>query len=224
MSEAISEAISINEGAQPSRVVIAEAAAAALPRSFWPLWVLLTTAGYAAGMSLDDALYRLTGNALGGAAAGMGSVAIYGIVTLGLTGILQALLLRRRLERPYLWVLASMAGGAVGFILGTLASEAASSAIGLRLDVYTTGAIIQFLFGGFSGVAIGLSQWLFTHQRRAYTGAWVTANVVGLMIGFSIPVGIMQLFDLSFLGIWYGASGGLMLGLAEWFWMRRVAW
>ena len=117
-----------------------------------------------------------------------------------------------------------MAGGAVGFIVGAAASETASNAIGLRFDVYLAGAIIQIVFGAFSGAGIGLAQWLLIRRRVANAGTWVPANVLGLMLGFSIPIGIMQLVSLPALGVWFGMVGGLMLGLMQWLWARRISW
>lgn len=191
---------------------------------FWILWIGLTTAGYAIGMGLDSVLYSGTGTALSGMAAGVASTALYGAVVGGLSGGLQALLLRGRLEQAYGWVPVSAAGGAAGFVLGASAAEIASNAIALRLDVYLAGAIIQIVFGAFSGAGIGLAQWLLIRRQVAHTGTWVPANIVGLTLGFSIPVGIMQLVDLPFLGVWFGAAGGLLLGLTQWLWARRIAW
>jgi hypothetical protein len=191
-------------------------------KSFWPLWVLLTTIGYAVGMGLDQALYSTTSTALSGVAAGLGSVALYGAIAGAFSGALQALLLRGRIERPLLWVLASMAGGAVGFMLGTVTSEVASNAIGIHLDVYTTGAIIQIVFGAFSGAGIGLAQWLLIRGKIQNAAVWVPANIFGLTLGFSIPVGVMQLVSLTFLPVWLGAFGGLALGLIQWLWARRI--
>lgn len=193
-------------------------------RGFWPSWVLFTTAGYAIGMGLESVLYGGPGTVLGGVAAGAAGTAVYGAVVGGVSGTLQALLLRRRLERAREWVLVSAAGGAAGFVLGAAAGEIASNAIGLRLNVYLAGAIIQIVFGACSGVGIGLAQWLLIRRRVANTGTWVPANIVGLVFGFSIPVGVMQLIDLPVLGIWFGFAGGLLLGLTQWLWARRIAW
>jgi hypothetical protein len=191
---------------------------------FWPSWVGVTIVGYAGGMALDAALYRATGTALSGAATGVASTALYGAVTGGLSGGLQALLLHRRLERSYEWALAGAAGGAYGFALGAAVAEIASNVIALRLDVYLAGAIIQLLFGALTGLGIGFAQWLLVRRRVANAGGWVPASVLGLTLGFSIPIGIMQLVDLPLLPVIFGVTGGLLLGLMQWLWGRRIVW
>lgn len=191
---------------------------------FWLAWVVLTTVGYACGMGLDAVLYRTTGAALSGVAAGVASTALYGAVVGGLSGGLQTLLLRHRLARSHEWALASAAGGAPGFVLGAAVAEIASNAIALHLDVYVAGAIIQFVFGALTGLGIGLGQWLVVRRRVANAEAWLPASMLGLTLGFSIPIGVMQLVDLPLLPLIYGAMGGLLLGLIQWRSARRIAW
>ena len=197
---------------------------AAPDRIFWPLWVVLTTVGYAIGLGLDSILYPGVSGVLAGVAAGVPSVALFGAIVGGVSGSLQTVLLRRRLARASQWIATSAAGGAVGFVLGSAVSEIASNEIALRLDVYITGAIIQIVFGALSGAGIGIAQWLLIRHRVAGAGTWVAANVVGLTFGFSIPVGVMQLINLPLLGIVFGVIGGLLLGLTQWLWARRISW
>jgi len=191
---------------------------------FWLGWVVLTTVGYAGGMGLDAVLYGTTGAALSGVAAGVASTALYGAVAGVLSGGLQMVLLRRRLARSHEWALASAAGGAPGFVLGAAVAEIASNAIALHLDVYIAGAIIQIVFGALTGLGIGLGQWLLVRRRVANAKAWVPASMLGLTLGFSIPIGVMQLVDLPLLPLIYGAMGGLLLGVTQWLWVRRIVW
>lgn len=202
----------------------AKAPAAGGRTRFWLWWIGATTLGYTAGMGLAELLYRNTSTTLSGLAAGVGYVALAGALVGGLSGTLQALLLRGRIARPYLWALVSLAGGVAGFILGAAAGEAFSNAIGLRLDVYIAGALIQVIFGAVSGVAIGLAQGLLIGGSPRNIGLWVFATTLGLIFGFSIPLGLMQLISLTFLSVWFGVVGGLLLGLTQWLWARRVAW
>ena len=197
---------------------------AAADGTFWPLWVMLTTAGYAIGLGLDSILYAGVSGILGGVLAGVPSVALFGAIVGGVSGSLQTVLLRRRLARASQWIAASAAGGAVGFVLGSAASEIASNEIALHLDVYVTGAIIQIVFGALSGAGIGVAQWLLIRRRVAGAGTWVAANVVGLTFGFSVPIGVMQLISLPLLGVVFGVIGGLLLGLTQWLWARRISW
>ena len=109
-------------------------------------------------------------------------------------------------------------------MLGSAASEIASNEIALHLDVYVTGAIIQIVFGALAGAGIGVAQWLLIRHRVVGAGTWVAANVVGLTFGFSVPVGVMQLVSLPLLGVVFGVIGGLLLGLTQWLWARRISW
>jgi hypothetical protein len=74
------------------------------------------------------------------------------------------------------------------------------------------------VFGAFCGAAIGLAQWLLIRGSARNAGMWIFATTLGLVFGFSIPVGLMQLVTLTFLSVWFGAVGGLLLGLTQWLW------
>ncbi len=189
---------------------------------FWLGWILVTTVGYALGFFADQILYSVTTRALARVAAGNVSVLLYGLVLGAISGTLQAIFLRSRIDRVPRFVFASMLGGAIGIFLGATAGEAASNLIGLRLDVYVAGAIINILFGAYSGAGIGIAQWLVLREKIPNAGVWVPANIVGLVLGFSIPLGILEKFNLPQLELLFGGMAGLLLGLTQWLWARKA--
>jgi hypothetical protein len=219
----------------------AQASGQGLLKTFGPAWVVLTSLGYAVGLGLAEALYRLLGTTLSGVAAGVGNVALYGGIVAGVIGSLQALWLRRRIERPYLWAVLSVAGGALGFALGTVAGEWAGNAIGLHFGIYLAGLLIEGLFGAFFGAGLGVAQWLLIRRQIRNASAWVPGSILGLTLGSILPgliwlsvgtplrallgssaPGLIPLTQLPFLGIWLGAGAGLALGLTQVTWARRM--
>jgi len=238
--ELMSETQSASRSPQPGSIV-----GTGIAKGFWSRWILLTTLGYAAGLGVDEALYGVMGTALSGIAAGVANVALYGAIVGGASGALQALLLRHRIERAYLWVPASMAGGAVGFVLGTVAAEAASNSLSFHVPSSAIEVINQILYGALCGASIGVAQRLLIRGGTGIAGAWVPANIVGLMIGCttallwvvlqtpfryllgstigSIIPGAIEVTNLPFLAVWLGASIGLLLGVTQWLWARSIA-
>jgi hypothetical protein len=224
----------------------ASAADVGAAKSFWPRWVLLTAVGYASGMGLSEVLYSITGAELGGILAGVLNVALYGAIVGAASGTFQSFLLRERIPRSYLWMVASAAGGAAGFVLGTLGAEAAGKILGGGLPGSAMEVLDQLVFGALCGAAIGGAQWTLLRERADVARRWVAANIAGLMVGSIIPGALWlivrapvrallgmtpgalapeatRLTNLPFLAVWLGAGGGLLLGLIQWLFARQLA-
>ncbi len=85
------------------------------------------------------------------------------------------------------------------------------------------------------GAGIGVAQWLLIRGATHNAGVWVTASVVGLTLGSTIPgsAGSARLGILAVtlglhtglqlvMGVWLGAGTGLLLSLTQWLWARRI--
>jgi len=131
-------------------------------------------------------------------------------------------------------------------VLGTVAAEAASNSLSFHMPSSAIEVINQILYGALCGASIGVAQRLLIRGGTGIAGAWVPANIVGLMIGCIIPPllwvilrtpfryllgstigsiipGAIEVTNLPFLAVWLGASIGLLLGVTQWLWARRIA-
>jgi hypothetical protein len=152
---------------------------------FWLWWVLASTVGWAAaGPVAALGLYRDI------VVAGYVGVAVGGIVA----GVLQWLVLRRRVARAGGWVLASIVASAV---VGVVV-----------FGVGVVNADVGWIGGaGLFGTAVGVLQWLILRQQVARAGWWVLASTVGWVAGG--PAGAF--LGWPALGVVYGAITGIAL-------------
>jgi hypothetical protein len=135
-------------------------------------WVLATLLGWAVGLSslffLLSLLIRLLEPSLGTALLRM---LVVGALTGGAAGVLQWLVLRRRVSQSSGWILASVVGYAVGAVVVLL---------GLWLDASrTTLLLLLGARGGVFGVLVGVMQWLVLRSHLAHAGWWIVASILG---------------------------------------------
>ena len=159
----------------------------------WFWWVLASTVGWAIGGGLSGALGSIQAGYVGGMTVGAAGA-----------GVLQWLVLRRRIDRAGWWVLATaLASAVVGALI------VAVGVVGGRNWNLTwsadPGRVVVGLAGmGLFGAALGALQWLVLHRQVARAGWWVLAGGVGWVAG--APIGAVLGGGLSgFLG-WSGSG------------------
>jgi hypothetical protein len=139
-------------------------------------------------------------------------VAVFGAV-IGITlGIAQWLVLRRRIPQAYMWVLASVAGGAVLAASGFAAGEAIGGPLG--------GAVI--------GASLGTMQWLVLRRRVSEAYLYLAASIAGFALALSVgeAVGFSVGGATGWLlgGIIFGIVAGSITGAAlVWLLGRRIS-
>lgn len=115
-------------------------------------------------------------------AASVAAKLIEGAVMGAVVGVLQWLVLRRRLARAGWWVPANMAGWALG--------QAAGQVIFFRwlLDdrVLLSAAVWTATAGGVGGL-IGTIQWFVLRRRSRRAGWWIPVSTLALAAGWSLP-------------------------------------
>ena len=168
---------------------------------FWLGWVVASTVGLGVGMAVPlwaiVVFHGVLAYAAGGRSSALGeAVALYVFLTLigafggASVGIAQWLVLRRQVARAGWWVLASIVGFALGFVVGgPLGSATTSRAVFTPVDV-----AVQFLLGGAgNGAPMGIAQWLVLRRQVGRAGWWVLASTVGLAVGafFSVAAGVI---------------------------------
>lgn len=129
----------------------------------WLGWMLACAASAAVALTVTGAMVRA------GSLSAAVVWAVFGLVIGASLGITQWLVLRRQIPRPYLWVLASVAGGAVAGVLGFSLGGPVGGPLG--------GAVI--------GAALGIMQWLVLRRLVSRAYAWVLASIAGFALGLS---------------------------------------
>ena len=131
-------------------------------RGFWLLWVLASGVGFGVG------------GPLGVAMGSPGDIIVNGYMGLAaggiLAGVLQWLVLRRRVARTGWWVLSVIAAvAAVGVLV-----------FGVGLVNVDVGWVLGV---GLFGTVAGVLQWLVLRRHVARAGWWVLASTVGWIVG-----------------------------------------
>jgi hypothetical protein len=148
-------------------------------RSFYPVWILLTTLCIPAAFVLDLAVLRLIIDSVGDYIYVDGvrritedylGVPIFMPIAGLLTGVLQYALLRRYLPRMGWWVPATLVGWSLGYLLIAIPGRVGWT------DALLKNIDLMFLV---MGLSIGLAQWLLLRGRLPLAGGWIAANILG---------------------------------------------
>ncbi len=150
-------------------------------------WVLATAVGWAGGW----AVITWASHLYWGIGVGI-DVAFVAYVVLGTTvGIMQWLVLRRRVPRSGLWILAC----AVSITTGSYVSQ-----VMWMYDIIVFGAVF--------GVLVGITQWSVMRRWVHRAGWWVPASVIGWVLGwFATSAGDFAAFLI-------GGIAGIITGFA----------
>lgn len=146
-------------------------------------------------------------------------------------GSSQWLVLRKVLERSWLWILTSAIGLSIGMTAGVVVVETVGRMITggqVRLaSSGTAGLAASFAaIGTLGGISMGLAQWLYVRRRTDATPKWIMANGVALPSGFLVGLlvatlgfgGILNLVG----GICFLAVSGLVYGTITFSMIRQL--
>ena len=151
-------------------------------------WTALTVVGLVAGLALALPLGVPIFAILG---AMVGAPVVLGIVGLAL-GTAQQPVIRRYFSKPWLWIVASALGMAIGLTVGVvLVEQIARSIVGGPINFRMLGsgwrALSFATIGASGGSALGLAQWLVLQRQAASSRRWISVNAWslagGLMFG-----------------------------------------
>jgi hypothetical protein len=115
------------------------------------------------------------------------------VVAFLLSGVLQWLVLRRRLRRAGWWIPATV-GGWIGAVL-----VAAVVSYGIENVLYSYGSFARGILytvaaGPCIGAVIGASQMLVLRRRVPRAGRWIVASIFGVWCG-SVPVVVFSVLN-----------------------------
>ena len=136
------------------------------PLAWWIAWLLISQIQRVVGSTVQvGGQSRITEDFLLGTIL----LPLFGL----LTGLLQALLLRRTLPRMGWWIVATVLGWLLPFAVLRLLSVLLAPV----LDVNSTQA--RMLLGMLIGGSMGLMQWLVLRPRVPNAAWWILASVLG---------------------------------------------
>jgi hypothetical protein len=147
--------------------------------AFFFCWLMATTFGWVLGWLLLPTL--------GAATAGIG------------VGVMQAVVLYRRLPRPWTWVISTAAGWLFGVAVAAL----------------TVPGEIALLSGAVVGTTTGMSQWALLQPRVRRSGWWIVVTGVAWAVAFGLgPAGgTVALPPLVLAGVMAAVPTGITLEL-----------
>ena len=137
--------------------------------ALWFQWIMATALGWITGLVLLTGLPLLASG-----------IAI---------GILQWLVLQRRLNQPWRWPIASAAGWAVGYLITVLIIPG-------ELEVFN---------GSVLGLAAGIAQWTVLRTELRWAGWWIVFSLIGWTTGMALLPGLLSTGSLA------GALTGIAL-------------
>ena len=190
---------------------------------FWLGWVVASTLGWLVGFIIAFFLLAIVGGIVG-EDTGMNVLGlilgafIFGASLGSMVGILQWLVLRRRVSNAGWWVLAST----VGFIVGQGGVEVAMYvAFGYPEEMggmsSFTNVLGQTVVPALTGAVIGTLQWLVLRGKVSRAGWWVLASIVGWVLGVTvaeiIPWGVEEMGILSSLVVSGAVTGAALVWL-----------
>lgn len=179
----------------------------------WLQWIGATTAGDALGMTLSTYLVSSFMRPLGPVLGGIFNVLIYGGLIGVVLGSVQYMVLPRKQIPSMRWILATLAGGDIGFTLAAIAGKVLSD----RLDptrnmVLGQGAVVA-IAGVIIGLAIGFGQGLVLQRRLPCVRGWMLASVLGTTVGTVVAAVLFGIFELPLLNAAPGTSVGAIVGI-----------
>jgi hypothetical protein len=180
---------------------------------FWLQWLLATTIGWTAGLTI---LVLVPGTTREPILEGLILVAA-GV----LTSIPQWFLLRRHISRAGRWILASAAGWITSIALSVpyLVVAAWYLAWSEAIPRALIGPVMGIATGFWVGAAVGVLQWLVLRTQVRRPVWWIASSVVGWTAGITIFVLIPETAYGAFFGgvllsgVGVGAISGAMLVL-----------
>lgn len=194
-----------------------------------PSWVAANTLGYALAWAAWERWSQPIGPLLSGMLGGSLTLALYG-ATLGVgVGVAQALALGRRSARPLWWIMTTMLGFSVSFVVASWVGLAVIRAFPPGSPTYLSNGAVVIAFGLLLGAGIGLARWLILRTHGSAAGGWIIVSAVCFLLGYGVAVGVFQLappIEQTALGALFGGSAGAITSAAEWLWLghRQEAW
>lgn len=189
-------------------------------------WIAANTAGYAIALTAWITFSQPVWPALSGIWNGNLTLALYG-ATVGVgASLAQALVLRQRAGRAGLWIAATTAGCALGFVVASWAALVVTQAFPPGVNKYVSNSVVYISFGLLAGAGVGVGRWLVLRGSSREAVRWIVVSTVAFTVGYGDAAGLIQLvypIPAPTIGALYGACAGALTALIEWLWLRGRA-
>ena len=187
-------------------------------------WTAVTLIGFAFATTVGTLAAAPLGS-LHAILGGMFFLIAYGAVLGAVLGLVQLTVIRRRAVWSS-WIVASVLGFAVGLPVMALVGDALGKAVDPLVNLYVGEGTIQDLSGATLGLIVGVAQWLALREGLPRRRGWLIGSAVGTAIGYGIAAALLEGFEIDLLRaslvLWFGATVGLFMGLAQGIVLARV--
>jgi hypothetical protein len=165
----------------------------------WLQWVVATGAGLILGVNSSFALNAILSGLVGPDTAAIAFIVLVSVLVGGWIGVLQWLVLRRRVKRAGPWVLSTMAGWVAGWI------PSAS------------------ILGWVIGATVGLMQWVILRRWVTRASRWLVASVLGWTVAEFLlaAIGSEGISTLT-VGLAGAVAGAITGGALVWLMQKPV--
>lgn len=143
---------------------------------FWLAWVAAVTIGWAVGWVVGEVVSPASAVAVGAAILFQGAH----VVGIG-AAALQALVLRRRLEQPAWWILATGVAAVISRVVQSFVTGSVYDLSG-EIDAAVITSIAASVFS--SGLLVGAAQWLILRRLVERAGWWIPVSGFGLILAW----------------------------------------
>ncbi len=190
----------------------------------WIAWIGATTVGYGLGMTLSSYLVASTLLPLGPVAWGILNVLLYGAVVGIALGAIQFAVMPRTLVPLHWWIVATLAGAAIGFAVAAVACELLANSMDPTKNYVLGVVVIAVVAGVIIGLANGLGQWLVLRRRLPQMRRWTMMSIFGTALGTVMATGLLGLFELPLLYASPSLSVGAIMGLCAGIFQGLIFW
>lgn len=203
---------------------VTSSARPSIQRGFGLWWIAANAAGYALAFTAWVTFSQPIWPALSGVLGGNITIALCGAMLGVVAGLAQVLVLRRRTGHAGQWVVATMAGFAVGFVVASWVALAVTGAFAPGVNKYVSNSVVYISFGLLAGASVGVARWLVLRRSSAAATRWILVCAIAGVVGFGEATALVQLVypvPTPVIGAAYGAIAGALTALVEWLWLGR---
>ena len=190
------------------------------------VWAIATALALAAGATVSGLVLAAIGRPLSPLLGGFVYIALYGAVIGAVSGVVMLAVVPRGVGSWPRWIVASVVGFAVGYILVAIVGETLGNIVDPRMNLVVGEGAIEDSAGAVLGIAVASAQWRALGPTFARLRWWILATAVGAALGYGTAAAALELFEIGFLRAnlvpAYTGIVGLVSGIGQAIALRRL--